>query len=372
MSYTRDSHPDYANLEARYLERRIGMTMKWAFWAFTLACVSAAESHNDTRVREGYLGKYPVYAIPVRQENSHDTLDETDPHYFSTSRPYAHSRPTPFYYKQDVDYNRSVLKLRKVEPFLVGGINCDESIRKNETISGVPFDSLQERVKGDPQRSQFDSRMRPGWEGANNIGLRSSGDGFIKPGQRFRELLLSDNQLVRAMKLTHQKIAEPILVGIEALHQAVASEMAISASRSEASIRGEVPFNYGGEEYTISRLAMGGAIKLFPIPKTEEEEEKRAQTFLDRIRARPSGTAWVGAGVQGSVFNDELFEDFLFTIKRKKDGKTLTRDMLTPHLIYRYGFYQGGEYRIDPKEIAEFFHLKGEQGKAWEERDCPK
>jgi len=33
-------------------------------------------------------------------------------------------------------------------------------------------------------------------------------------------------------------------------------------------------------------------------------------------------------------------------------------DALTPHMVYRYGFYQGGKYRTDPKRIIEFFGIR--------------
>jgi len=237
-------------------------------------------------------------------------------------------------------------------------------LNRAKSITGVALDFLTERAKGHPQKSQFGKRTGPAWEGINNTKLRSSGDGFIKPEQSIRDLLVKDNKAVRDLDLTHQKIAEPILMGIEAIKDAV-------AANKKTAKGDEVSFSFGGEEYLISRSMMGGAIKLFPIVKTVEEESENQRKFQLRMKGRPPGTAWIGAGVQGSFFNDELFEDFICTIKRKKDGKTLTIDMLTPHLIYRYGFYQGGDYRIEPKTIASFFELKADQKKAWEEVGCP-
>jgi len=184
----------------------------------------------------------------------------------------------------------------------------------------------------------------------------------VKPEQDFRDLLLKDNQLVRAAGLTHQKIAEPMLAGFEALYKALASGKKLQEGES-------IPFSYDGQEYSISPTHMGGHIKVLPI-RTEEELAEYHKERLERLKKRPPGTAWLGAGVQGSVFHDELFEDSIFTIQRKKDGKNLQKDMLTPHLIYRYGFYQGGDYRVDPKEVADFFGLKGDQAKAWEEAGC--
>lgn len=339
-------------------------SLVWIVFCLTIcSSLRAQADHEIASDRALENTKYPGYAVPVRKEDSQQKLDEVDEGFFSVKRPYAEARPDPFYYRADVERHRADPDLKKVEPFLMGGVNCDDTIKKIKTITGVRLDFLTERAKGHPDRAQFGARKGPAWEGINNTMLRSSGDGFIKPGQTMRGLLLEDNATVRSMGLTHQKVAEPMLMAFEALHRAI-----VKAGGSMRDVS-KVPFSYGEDDFTISTIHMGGVINLQKLLSTEEEKKEWTRKNLMRWETRPPGTAWLGAGVQGSIFNDDLFEDYIFVIKRK-DGKILQKDMLTPHLIYRYGFYQGGDYRIDPKEVADFFHLKGDQQQKWKDRGC--
>ncbi len=135
---------------------------------------------------------------------------------------------------------------------------------------------------------------------------------------------------MRSLGLTHQMIAEALLSGIE---------QHVMGTGHKINIKGR-EFEVIAEELDSSTEPD----KVMPI---------------DEKRKKSSG--WMGRGVQGSFLNDELFMNQPFTFKKldaKPGEKTqLTIDGLTPHLIYRYGFYQGGEYRTDPADIADFFGL---------------
>lgn len=77
---------------------------------------------------------------------------------------------------------------------------------------------------------------------------------------------------------------------------------------------------------------------------------------------RPGGyTALSGpvghSELQGSPFNDEYFTNYVLAISKKGTDQKIVVDGLTPYLIYRYGFYQGGEFRVSPEDIARFFQL---------------
>ena len=47
-------------------------------------------------------------------------------------------------------------------------------------------------------------------------------------------------------------------------------------------------------------------------------------------------------------------------MKRLSDGKELKYSLLVPHMIERYGFYEGKgtPYRVEPKAIIDFLDLK--------------
>ncbi|MBY0371714.1 hypothetical protein K2X33_13600 [bacterium] len=251
--------------------------------SLSLFSLIAAEPH-DEEGRYPYLGKYPIYSVPVRTGTSHDDLDEVDEGFFSKSLPYARSRPKPFYYKTDVDAAKADPKLKDSEPFLIGGVNCDKTLQQVKTLTGVSIDHLSERVKGHSDKAQFKERTGPAWEGANNTHLRSSGDGFIKPDQALRELLLNDNRLVRSLGLTHQKIAEPLLEALEILDLKT-----IGGTLKKV----DVDFSFNGEEYSVSQDHMGGVIKTYPIRNTPEEElsAENMWTGLANVHRAPHGSA---------------------------------------------------------------------------------
>ena len=104
----------------------------------------------------------------------------------------------------------------------------------------------------------------------------------------------------------------------------------------------EVPFSFKNlrgieEKYLITGIPMGRLIK----PK------KRS--------------GWGIMATQGSPFHDDIQANWIVTIRHATSKtKVLTIDALTPHLMYRYGFYQGGFYRKSgPQDIAKFFGLNG-------------
>jgi len=101
---------------------------------------------------------------------------------------------------------------------------------------------------------------------------------------------------------------------------------------------------------------MGGAVDLLTTKMPTKQN------------LRLTGSGWTGRGVQGSFFNDELFSNNVYVIEKVApapgEQKSFAIDGLTPHLIHRYGFYQGGEYRQGPDAIAKFFGIK-ENGSPW-------
>ncbi|MBI4405689.1 MAG: hypothetical protein HY537_16140 [Deltaproteobacteria bacterium] len=304
----------------------------------------------------------PKYQVNVREQDSLEILSRLDEAAFYSEYPYAKIRPEPFYYQKDWEKDGK-------KTFLIAGVNCDSIINGAQSITGVSMKYLDERAHApelyDPSEKgvypyistprnsiKFPARWKDSW----NVGFRASSDGFITKRQTLKDVLLEDNKQVQKMGLNHQKLAEPILMAIEELYR-----MPGKRGRPES-----FSFYFGGQTYTVNVGPMLPGTWHDVEPPTGENERRRYN-----YESNIPQTGWVGAGVQGSFFNDELFTDLVLTFTRNSDNKKLTIDGLTPHLIYRYGFYQGGQYRIAPLEIAQFFLLKAGLGNSGFEK-CKK
>lgn len=287
--------------------------------------------------------KHPKYKVEVRQRNSSEVLPDLDSESFYKTHPYAALRPQPFFYKEDEEKD-------KANAFLVAGVNCDAALASCTQITGVSIDHLNKRahapvvynpeIKGTfPFHGTPQDKLPEWWRASQNIHMRASSDGFITEKQDLRKLLIADNRAVRKLHLNHQLVASPLLTGIELLKK---------GEKKAAS------FESGGDSFTVAVKSSGSAIRLQRLVQTPEEAEQNAY-----IAKHGTVGGWVGAGVQGSFFNDDLYADDLIEFTRMSDGKSFIIDGVTPHLIYRYGFYQGGQYRHGPDEIASYFKLKG-------------
>jgi len=303
---------------------------------------AALKEHNN----------YRVYDIHARTGDDDPYLPEANTLAEHKKRPFQRFRAKPFYYRDDV----LAASAKGREPFLVGGINCNATIEKTPTLTGVTLETLSLRARGSATNGQFDgTKRRSEWKGIGQQAMRISAGGFLsrdhafkdgetatdqaKSSNALRSLFVSDNSIVKKLNLTHQQIAEPIMLAIE---------------RHIYEFKDE--FEYQGKRYRVKLGGMGGAVDLFTKTKPSKKN----------LRLTESG--WTGRGVQGSFFNDELFSNNVYTIEKIEAGpgeqKSFTIDGLTPHLIHRYGFYQGGEYRQGPDAIAKFFGIK-ENGSPW-------
>lgn len=300
---------------------------------------------------------------------------------FLEKNPYAQFMPKPFFYAQDL--NRAQGDREKT--FLIGGINCDDVIKNTQSLTGVSLETLSLRARGHVFEGQWAgsfSKNPPGWDGVGNVGLRSSGEGFLdrrfvydtyteeekkdssyqerlkaarnppaaslkESQEALRNLLIEDNQRARRLGLSHQWLAQPLLMGIAA------------TQTDKEGNKSTVVFEYMGISYRVTVGSMGGEVDmLWGVSKTLEEfAEKKRKKGIPPGNLGDSG--WTGRGTQGSFFNDEIFSNRIYTFERlDSTGNTtgsLTIDGMTPHLIYRYGFYQGGRYRTPPEKIANFF-----------------
>lgn len=302
--------------------------------------------------------KHPVLEVKLRAEDRDKQLVKGEIKINGVPAPFAAHRPKPFYYLQDVAGDKGTRRAVG-QSFLVAGVNCEEMLMRIPTITGVSIEKLTQRAR--PGNAEPDTD--PAWQGVNNRGQRSSFDGFLKAGQSLREVILKDNAVVRDVWLTHQAVATPMLATMEQM-----MEMVEQAKDWDPD--GGFEFVWEGTKYNVKESTLG--LLYFTGLKYDDNMKKISEVELPQTRSaarkksKSYRTGWTGAGIQGSFFNDELYSSCSLTFT-DENGHRFVVDCLTPHLIYRYGFYQGGPYRKEPDDIIRFFKLKAtdETKKYW-------
>ncbi|MBI1862448.1 MAG: hypothetical protein HYR96_16160 [Deltaproteobacteria bacterium] len=291
----------------------------------------------------------PVVEVRVRPEDREVQFVAGETKVGGVNAPYALLKPEPFIYSTDATEQKRIRGF-ETRPFVVAGLNCDKTIKHVATITGVEVETLSRRARPGNQSPDTDKA----WKGINNRNVRSSFDGFLKNGQSIVDVLAEDNETVRGAGITHQMVAAPILTALE--HMSV---MVDEGTDWDPEVGFEV--KYEGHKYTVKEGTLG--LLYFPGLAYDDDMKKVEEKDLPKMRAKARKkvksyhSGWTGAGVQGSFFNDEIYSSCNLSFTRE-DGKTLAIDCLTPHLIYRYGFYQGGPYRKDPSDIIKFFGLQ--------------
>ncbi|PWU20943.1 MAG: hypothetical protein C5B49_03380 [Bdellovibrio sp.] len=239
--------------------------------------------------------------------------------------------PQPFYYEPDV----KAVGGDRSKGFLVGGVNSDEVIETMPTLTGDTLEELDGRSeswKGSKGLWKvIFNRLFP-----DNHHRRMSGDGFRKSGVGTRLQLLLDNRLVRSLGFTHQEVADPLIEVIREVQRRGVKITDLTPEWREVEI-----IEIDGRKYRVKIEIMPGGGSVHPYRGLEAISGWRSDSL-------PT--------TQGSFFNDHLFSNWAFEIENE-EGEILKGDALTPQLIWRYGFYQGGPYRMEPEDIIRFFRL---------------
>ncbi len=272
--------------------------------------------------------------IPIAIAPYHRVADETQ------------TIPSEYVYQSDLfEDGRNV--------FVVGRSNSDDVIKNMTQMTGLSIATLERRMRGGGGTSHERSKTE-GYQSGHPFDqedtyhyLRKSGHGQLLPGQGLQEILLADNHAVRdVLHTNHQRVAEPLLFALNTYERAVSTGQRMLRDSNGERV---VNFTFQGRRYSIVGKDMGGAY------------------FSERGNHR---SGWIGGhgGVQGSPFNDEIFANWEYTIRDEQTGETLSGDAVTPHLIYRYQFYQGGPYRMAPENIVRFFRLRPNLRPSWSVR----
>lgn len=268
----------------------------------------------------------PVYDVQVGSDQG---LSDR----FLQENPYTLSTPKPFFYKTDVGKAGAAA-------FLVAGVNCDSTLaRADLTITGISIKELERSAR--PQHAP---------------NMKLSNEGFILEDDSLRDWLLKDNRTVRSFGLTHQQVALPVLRALDAFQ-----ENWVKGNPVENG----VVFKIDGQAYTVRGQGMMDKELASLAGRQDAKADlhfrpfRKREPVQERTKSAYCRSGWLGTGaLQGTPFNDDLYTDLVIQITNPK-GETQIIDGITPHMAYRYGFYQGNpKYRTDPKEIIAFFGLK--------------
>jgi hypothetical protein len=153
--------------------------------------------------------------------------------------------------------------------------------------------------------AELEKHMRPG---------KLSTAGFLGKDERLLDVLAADNAcVVDALGLTHQELAR---------HLHVAGAIAVGQFAEDAKAGRKSAgkeFVYHGRKFKAKAMFFRGSVD---------------SPFEDGTKTNCEATVW-----------------------NLTAGKKLTYSLLVPHLIERYGFYEGKgtSYRVDPRAVVELF-----------------
>jgi hypothetical protein len=149
--------------------------------------------------------------------------------------------------------------------------------------------------------ADLEKEMRPG---------KSSMAGFLGKEENLLDVLAMDNDFVLGKhKLTHQELARHLHIVAAIAHK----------NYKEATQKTGFEFRYHGESYRVKLTCY--------------------------------------RGFQESPFEDNTRASCDAAIENLKNGKKLGYSLLVPHMMERYGFYEGKgtPYRVDPAAVLALF-----------------
>lgn len=185
------------------------------------------------------------------------------------------------------------------QEFVVGGRNETSVIRNLVEINGIPTAQLEETMHGGFTEEDVEDLAELGISEGSFAYFQVYEDVFLGPKDSLIETLVRDNDIVLAMGLTHQQLAD-----------------FLELFRLDRSSEGKVDYN--------------------------------ERSFEDRKIGWRVGSR--------SPFGDGAYTNIDHLLTCLNNGEKLRFSGLLPSLIRNYGFYEGRgtPYRVDPRDLAEF------------------
>jgi hypothetical protein len=220
------------------------------------------------------------------------------------------------------------------------GVNSNETIQAATEIAG--------------QRHLDDISSRETFGGADLSGM-------VTVGKTFRQMLLEDNMAVRNQGLSHEQVAAPILAALKEVEKKFQSSGLPPAKLrivdGVASGPGQGPdsewvdFEFNQISYQVKAHLMMDSFGSL-LRQMGDRSNRPISGYANDLDLAGSRIT-----VARSVGNDRVVANYDIVIRRKSDSALFAIDALSPHLISRFGFYQGGAYRRNPADIINFFQL---------------
>jgi len=199
--------------------------------------------------------------------------------------------------------------------FRYGGANSTEVIRNLKGLNGIQIDKLEKK-------------MRPG---------SVSKEGYLGAGESLLDVMAQDNDWVMSRRMNHQDLGR-------ALRYAM---WAVSAVEPR-DIQGEFD-----EYYNTKGLGEFYEKKLRDTPYGTV---RHIHEFVFHGR-RFIGLALGSGGIEGSPFKDVYVDSGVAMIVNVDTRQCIECAHLVPHLIARYGFYEGKgtRFRVSPEQVVKVF-----------------
>jgi hypothetical protein len=203
--------------------------------------------------------------------------------------------------------------------FRVGGINTQQAIEAALQVGGTGFAELSERMQPSSSHLKRDDEWRD-----------YSAVGFLKRGGGLKAQLLADNALVLGQG---------------------SSDMCCGSGSSPAAA--------GKGKLAMMPLAPSHQALVGPLLKATRLHRAascRLGVWVLALRFRHRGGRFVllhehASGCQQSPFMDGTSSGQHFCLVNEGTGARVGFEGLAPVMAFRYGFYQGGRYRLDPAAV---------------------
>lgn len=221
---------------------------------------------------------------------------------------------------QEIEFIDTILEIQKTQEydgnFIINGVNNSSTLKSLDTITGLSLSELEKRML--PDDRTFKELKSGEYHGSNpDFG------GFIKEGEKLKDILVKDNDFVLNAGYTHQDLAKPLFK--------IMNSVAMSGKHRLSTLY----FSMDGNKYSVI---------LTGFPMLQDSP------FNDGISI--PGTNFALRKLMSDEPIPEQSKEY-FT----RDDKFFSFCSLHPYLISRYGFYEGNvRLRINPEKIISFFY----------------
>jgi hypothetical protein len=242
-------------------------------------------------------------------------------------------------------------KVDDVTGFRYGGVNTTETIRRLQSINGIPINELEEIMRPEVFRNE------------------GSIEGFLGHHESLLDVMAEDNDWVLGQKLTHQQLAKALKSALWARFTHEARDLwneFHKKMRSDETLR-QLRRDYRDRAALLLYFQENGAEDVYEEHIRDSSYNRITHVTEFTLHSRRFVSfSYSTMGVQHSPFRDDTAGSSEIMIVNLDNKECLECATLIPDLIERYGFYEGHgtPWRVSPQDIVRVFDflIKPSQG----------